>query len=54
MTIPLPGADPSSFDISNVAAFHTKFGIFAYDPRTRRVVPALTYYRLATAADVSK
>src|SRR5262249_44724711 len=45
-TIPLPGAKPSAFDLSNIAAFHTKFGIFAYNPKTGRVVPALTYYQL--------
>src|SRR5439155_23338966 len=53
-TIPLPGADPSSFDIGNVAAFHTKFGMFAYDPRTRRIVPALTYYQLTTAGQFER
>jgi hypothetical protein len=45
-TIPLPGAQPSAFDISDIAAFQTKNGIYAYNPRTGRVVPALTYYRL--------
>jgi hypothetical protein len=44
-TIPLEGAKPSSFDISDIAAFQTKFGIFAYNPRTQLVVPALTYYQ---------
>src|SRR5262245_36216965 len=44
-TIPLPGAKPSEFDVSEVAAFQTTFGIFAYNPRTRLIVPALTYYQ---------
>jgi hypothetical protein len=44
-TIPLPGAQPSEFDLSTIAAFQTTFGIFAYNPRTRLIVPALTYYQ---------
>src|SRR5262245_31096514 len=44
-TIPLPGAKPSEFDLSNIAAFHTDAGTFAYDPWASRFVPALTYYR---------
>jgi len=43
-TIPLPGAKPSAFDLSNIAAVQTKYGIFAYNPKTGRIVPALTYY----------
>ncbi|HEX4590833.1 MAG TPA: hypothetical protein VH120_12930 [Gemmataceae bacterium] len=45
-TIPLPGARPSMFDLANVAAVQTDFGVFAYSPRTGRVVPAMTYYQL--------
>ena len=41
----LAGAKPSSFELGEIAAFHTKFGIFAYNPKTGRVVPALTYYQ---------
>jgi hypothetical protein len=48
-TIPLPGAQPSAFDLGDIAAFQTKFGIFAYNPKTGRVVPALTYYQLNKA-----
>jgi hypothetical protein len=48
-TIPLPGAKPSEFDLSNVEAFHNSAGIFAYDRRTRKFVPALTYYSLNKA-----
>jgi hypothetical protein len=43
-TIPLPGAKSSAFDVSDIAAFQTSYGIFAYNPKTRRIVPALTYY----------
>jgi len=45
-TIPLEGAKPSEFDLSKIAAFHTSFGIFAYNPKTGRIVPALTSFRL--------
>jgi hypothetical protein len=43
-TIHLAGAKPSSFELGDIAAFHTKFGIFAYNPKTDRIVPALTYF----------
>jgi hypothetical protein len=49
-TIPVEGAKPSSFDLSDIAAFQTKFGIFAYNPRTQLIVPALTYYRFNKAS----
>ena len=48
-TIPLAGAKPSTFDVGNIAAFQTDFGIFAYSPRTGRVEPAMTYYQLNKA-----
>jgi hypothetical protein len=43
-TIHIAGAKPSSFELADIAAFHTKFGIFAYNPKTGRIVPALTYF----------
>ena len=48
-TIPLPGAKPGAFDLNNIAAFQTTSGIFAYNPKTGRVVPALTYYQFNKA-----
>jgi hypothetical protein len=44
-TVALEGAKPSVFDVSDIAAYQTKFGIFAYNTRTRLIVPALTYYQ---------
>jgi hypothetical protein len=49
-TIPLPGARPSEFRLSDVQAFHTCAGVYAYDPGTGRLVPAMTYYRLDQSA----
>src|SRR4029453_16898752 len=43
-TIHLAGAKPSSFELEGIAAFHTKFGIFAYNPQTGRIVPPLPYF----------
>jgi hypothetical protein len=49
-TIPLPGARPSEFDLSKVQAFRTSAGVYAYDPGTGKLVPAMTYYRLDQSA----
>jgi hypothetical protein len=43
-TIPEPGAKPSEFELSNIAAFQIKTGIYAYNPKANKIVPALTCY----------
>jgi hypothetical protein len=48
-TIPLLGARPSEFDLSQVQAFHTGAGVYAFDS-AGRLVPAMTYYRLDPSA----
>lgn len=49
-TIPEPGARPSEFELRDVAAFQINAGIFAFNPKSGQIVPALTCYRFNAAS----
>lgn len=44
-TIPEDGARPSEFDLRDLAAFQINAGIFAFNPKSGQIVPAMTCYR---------